>query len=178
MLFAWGGEPSAGWWRGNLPPPREKNAIVLRARALRREMTLPEGMLWQMLRQRPDGLKFRRQHPIGRYVVDFYCPAARLVIEVDGESHSRGDRPERDHQRDAWLKIAGITSFKDCGRRSVPKSSRSGRGYHFFLPRLVTPPPAALVPLPTISRGEESIRATQRRPRGLGRCRRSCGRRV
>ena len=91
-----------------MPPPREKNAIVLRARALRREMTLPEGMLWQMLRQRPDGLKFRRQHPIGRYVVDFYCPAARLVIEVDGESHSRGDRPERDHQRDAWLKSQGL----------------------------------------------------------------------
>jgi very-short-patch-repair endonuclease len=44
-------------------------------------MTLPEGMLWQVLRQRPDGFKFRRQHPIGRCIVDFYCPAARLVIE-------------------------------------------------------------------------------------------------
>jgi very-short-patch-repair endonuclease len=67
-------------------------------------MTLPEGMLWQVLRQRPDGLKFRRQHPIGRCVVDFYCPAARLAVEVDGESHSMGDNPARDIRRDHWLR--------------------------------------------------------------------------
>jgi very-short-patch-repair endonuclease len=80
---------------------------VLRARALRRQLTLPEGMLWQVLRQRPDGLKFRLQHPIGRCIVDFYCAAARIVIEVDGESHSMGDHPERDFRRDAWLKAQG-----------------------------------------------------------------------
>ena len=68
-----------------MPLPREKNEIVLRARALRRNLTLPEGMLWQALRQRPDGFKFRSQHPIGRCIVDFYCAACRLVIEVDGE---------------------------------------------------------------------------------------------
>jgi very-short-patch-repair endonuclease len=71
-------------------------------------MTLPEGMLWRVLRTRPDGLKFRRQHPIGRCVVDFYCPAARLVIEVDGESHSMGDNPRRDDRRDAWLGNQGL----------------------------------------------------------------------
>ncbi len=87
---------------------RDKNDSVLRARALRRDMTLPEGMLWQALRSRPDGLKFRRQHPIGRCIVDFYCPAARLVIEVDGESHSRADRPQRDDRRDAWLRGQGL----------------------------------------------------------------------
>lgn len=91
-----------------MPPPREKNETVLRARALRRDMTLPEGMLWQVLRQRPDGFKFRRQHPIGRCIVDFYCPAARLVIEVDGESHSMGDRPQRDARRDRWLRNQGL----------------------------------------------------------------------
>jgi very-short-patch-repair endonuclease len=87
-----------------VPPRREKNETVLRARALRRNLTLPEGMLWQVLRQRPDGLKFRCQHPIGRCIVDFYCAATRLVIEVDGESHSMGDRPERDIRRDQWLR--------------------------------------------------------------------------
>ena len=71
-------------------------------------MTLPEGMLWRVLRQRPDGLKFRRQHPVGRCIVDFYCPAARVVIEVDGESHSMGDHPERDIRRDQWLKSQGL----------------------------------------------------------------------
>jgi very-short-patch-repair endonuclease len=91
-----------------MPPPREKNDTVLRARALRREMTLPEGMLWQVLRSRPDGLKFRRQHPIGRCIVDFYCPAARLVIEVDGEAHRMGDRPARDASRDVWLRAQSV----------------------------------------------------------------------
>ena len=67
-------------------------------------MTLPEGMLWQVLRRRPDGLKFRRQHPVGRCIVDFYCPAARLVIEVDGEAHRMGTRPQQDLRRDAWLR--------------------------------------------------------------------------
>jgi len=91
-----------------MPPPRQKNEIVLRARALRRDLTLPEGMLWQVLRQRPDGLKFRRQHPIGRCIVDFYCPAAKLIIEVDGIAHEMGDRPERDRARDQWLRGRGL----------------------------------------------------------------------
>ena len=91
-----------------MPPPREKNATVLRARALRRNMTLPEGLLWRVLRERPEGLKFRRQHPIGRCIVDFYCPAAKLVIEIDGESHSMGDRPEHDARRDWWLRSQGL----------------------------------------------------------------------
>ncbi len=48
-------------------------------------MSLPEVLLWQVLRTRPSDLKFRRQHPSGAYVADFYCHEARLVIEVDGE---------------------------------------------------------------------------------------------
>jgi len=90
-----------------MPPHRDKNEMVLRARALRREMTLPEGMLWQVLHHCPEGLKFRRQHPIGRCVVDFYCPARKLVIEVDGEAHNMGQRPETDARRDAWLQDRG-----------------------------------------------------------------------
>ena len=91
-----------------MPPRRERNETVLRARALRRDMTLPEGMLWQVLRQRPHGLKFRRQHPLGRCIVDFYCPAAKLVVEVDSEVHSMGDRPPRDEMRDRWLQGQGL----------------------------------------------------------------------
>ena len=66
-------------------------------------MTLPEVLIWTELRKRPEGLKFRRQHPAGPYVLDFYCAARRLAIEIDGEAHSRGDRPKRDAQRDRWL---------------------------------------------------------------------------
>jgi very-short-patch-repair endonuclease len=75
-------------------------------------MTLPEVVLWHWLRQRPEGLKFRRQHPTGPYVLDFFCSDARLAIEVDGEAHSRGDRPERDAVRDEWLRSAGIETLR------------------------------------------------------------------
>ena len=91
-----------------MPPKQEKNETVLKARALRRDMTLPEGILWQALRTRPAGLKFRRQHPVGRCIVDFYCPAARLVVEVDGEAHRMGNRSEYDLRRDAWLEDQGL----------------------------------------------------------------------
>jgi very-short-patch-repair endonuclease len=61
-----------------------------------------------VLRQRPDGLKFRRQHPFPGCTVDFYCAAAKLVVEVDGDSHSMGDAPERDAARDQWLREQGM----------------------------------------------------------------------
>ena len=90
------------------PDRGPNNAAVLRARALRREMSLPEGLLWQVLRTRPGDFKFRHQHPFGRCTADFYCAAAKLVIEVDGDSHSMGTRPEDDARRDAWLRGKGI----------------------------------------------------------------------
>ncbi|HEX8307242.1 MAG TPA: endonuclease domain-containing protein [Allosphingosinicella sp.] len=64
--------------------------------------------MWLLLRQRPDGLKFRKQHPLRPYTLDFYCPARKLVIEVDGDSHGMGDNPERDSRRDAWLRERGL----------------------------------------------------------------------
>ena len=87
---------------------RSSNDTVIHARELRRTMTLPEGLLWQALRTRPGGFKFRRQHPFPPYVADFYCPAACLVIEVDGSAHNMGDRPQRDARREAWLREQGL----------------------------------------------------------------------
>jgi very-short-patch-repair endonuclease len=86
----------------------DRNSVLTKARELRRRPTLPEGLLWQALRKRPNGLKFRRQHPFGWYIVDFYCPAERLVIEVDGEGHSMGRNPQRDARRDRWLQEQGL----------------------------------------------------------------------
>ena len=83
-----------------------------KARTLRRVMTLPEVLLWQQLRKRPGGFKFRRQHPAGPYILDFYCEAARLAIEVDGEAHSRSDRPARDLARDEWLRTQGVETLR------------------------------------------------------------------
>jgi len=73
------------------------------ARKLRREMSLPEVLLWQQLKTRPNGLKFRKQHPIEPYIADFYCPEKRLVIEVDGIAHDMGQNPERDLRKDTFL---------------------------------------------------------------------------
>jgi very-short-patch-repair endonuclease len=83
------------------------------AAKLRRALALPEGLLWRELRKRPDGLKFRRQHPAGRYVLDFFCAGAKLAVEVDGEMHSRGDRPARDAERDAWLRTQGVRVLRE-----------------------------------------------------------------
>jgi very-short-patch-repair endonuclease len=67
-------------------------------------MTLPEVLLWKILKQRPNGLKFRRQHPYGkRIVMDFYCAERRLDIEIDGKAHDLGERRESDERRDAFL---------------------------------------------------------------------------
>ncbi|MBA4161012.1 MAG: hypothetical protein C0515_02770 [Novosphingobium sp.] len=79
-----------------------------RAAKLRRQMTLPEVLLWQELRKRPSGLKFRRQHPAGKYVLDFYCALAWLAVEVDGIAHDMGENPERDLVRDRWLESEGV----------------------------------------------------------------------
>jgi very-short-patch-repair endonuclease len=92
--------------------PSRRNKAVIRARQLRREPSPPEFRLWQVLRDRPLDLKFRRQHPFERCTADFYCATARLVIEVDGDSHSMGSNPERDARRDAWLRSRGISVIR------------------------------------------------------------------
>ena len=78
------------------------------AKRLRKEMTPPEIGLWLALRRNDAGLRFRRQHAAGAYVLDFYCAPARLAIEVDGEAHNLGDRPLRDAARDRWLATQGV----------------------------------------------------------------------
>ena len=82
------------------------------ARRLRRKMSLPEVLLWQILRKQPGYVKFRRQHPIGRYVLDFYVLELKLAIEIDGVGHDMGDRPERDDSRDKWLESQGIRMLR------------------------------------------------------------------
>ena len=83
------------------------------ASRLRQALNLPEGLLWKALKaRRQDGLHFRRRHPLGPYVLDFYCSRARLCIEVDGYSHGAADRPERDAERDEWLLEQGVETLR------------------------------------------------------------------
>ena len=79
-----------------------------RARQLRQNATFPERVLWSLLRDRRlNGVKFRRQHAIGPYIVDFYCSSHGLVVELDGRSHD--DRGIEDRQRQEYLEsVAGL----------------------------------------------------------------------
>ncbi|MEP9376278.1 endonuclease domain-containing protein [Aquabacter sp. CN5-332] len=88
----------AGWMARTMEGPRTK------AQALRSRQTSAEGVLWRALRgRRFEGWKFRRQHAVGPYVVDFICLATALVIEVDGVTHSEPRDLERDTARTAYL---------------------------------------------------------------------------
>jgi very-short-patch-repair endonuclease len=75
-------------------------------------MTPPERRLWSILKKRPDGFKFRRQHPFGAYTLDFICHEAALAIEVDGLAHEMGSNPDRDMRRDALLASEGVQTLR------------------------------------------------------------------
>ena len=86
------------------------------ARGLRKRMTDAERRLWKALRgKRLEGLKFRRQQPIGPFIVDFVCFEKKLVVEADGGYHYEGGQKLRDTERDAWLREQGfeILRFKN-----------------------------------------------------------------
>jgi very-short-patch-repair endonuclease len=100
-----GGVPKARASEGGVP--QTQSPRIYAARQLRREMSLPEVMLWQRLRRKASGMKFRRQHPIGSYVADFYSSSLKLVIEVDGADHDMGSNPARDLRRDAFMRENG-----------------------------------------------------------------------
>jgi len=87
--------------------------IIARARALRNRTTLCEKILWQELRKkRLNRFIFRRQHPISRFIVDFYCHELRLVIEVDGSVHDSEEQKEKDLNRTAEIENLGLTVIR------------------------------------------------------------------
>ncbi|MDD5290435.1 MAG: endonuclease domain-containing protein, partial [Patescibacteria group bacterium] len=75
---------------------------------LRKEMPKGEVVLWTRLKGNQTGYKFRRQHSIGRYVVDFYCPELHLAIEVDGRTHDYHDQIIYDKERQKYIEALGI----------------------------------------------------------------------
>jgi very-short-patch-repair endonuclease len=80
-----------------------------RARRLRKNLTDVERKLWYRLRRdQLNGLNFRRQHPVGPYVLDFYCPSLRIAIELDGGQHNFEPQQRRDDRRTHWLESNGI----------------------------------------------------------------------
>ena len=85
---------------------------IERARSLRSQMTPPERRLWRVLKDRPGGFKFRRQHPLESYVLDFFCHEAAMAVEVDGLAHEMGANPQRDLRRNEWLAGKGIRTLR------------------------------------------------------------------
>lgn len=120
------------------PNPQLIRQRTERARTLRQTQTPYESILWTLLRDRRlEGFKFRRQHPIDRFVADFACVAAKLIVELDGNSHD--DRQEQDAARDEFLRENGwhtlrvsnadlmknreavvLTVLRFCSRSSIP----------------------------------------------------------
>jgi len=84
-----------------------------RAKELRQAMTRAETLLWRYLKAHHiDDLGFRRQVPMQNYIADFVCHSARLVVEIDGESHDFASRQRRDQRRDAWFRSQGYTVLR------------------------------------------------------------------
>ncbi len=143
--------------------PAKPAATVKRAKRLRRELSLPEALLWRELRGSPAGLRFRKQHPAGVYVLDFFCARANLAIEIDGIVHDMGDRPAQDMRRDAWLaehrievlRIAARDVLADAG--AVAESIIGHVGVRLEL--MGKAPPSALraATSPTQAVGEEFL---------------------
>jgi very-short-patch-repair endonuclease len=86
--------------------------VFKNAAKLRENMTEPEIKLWDYLKTKPLGYKFRRQHPIAGYVLDFYCHKLRLSIEIDGGYHLKKEQKEKDTQRTEYLKGVGIAEHR------------------------------------------------------------------
>lgn len=88
-----------------------------RAKAFRNALTPPEPRLWLHLKERKlRGLRFRKQHPIGPYILDFFCAEAALAVEVDGSSHDHPERAEHDRRRTVWLRGRGIRVVRVAAR--------------------------------------------------------------
>jgi very-short-patch-repair endonuclease len=87
--------------------------LYKRAKELRKGGTEAEGLLWKELRNRKcAGLKFRRQHPLLKFIVDFYCHEKQLIVEVDGSVHDKPEVKERDENRSYELMQAGLTIIR------------------------------------------------------------------
>ncbi len=109
------GEAFVGDWGGAFTMPHSNITpkTRTRARTLRHELTKAEQVMWDILRDfRPRGARFRRETPIGPYIADFSWLSARVVVEVDGDSHETDSGRRHDFRRDAFLKSQGFTVLR------------------------------------------------------------------
>ncbi|ABF52071.1 endonuclease domain-containing protein [Sphingopyxis alaskensis] len=104
--------------------PDKPASTIRRAKRLRRDLTLPGTLLWQILRTAPGGHRFRKQHPAGPYILDFFCARADLAIEIDGIAHDMGGNPAHDERRDIWLRANRIDTIRIPVRAVLDSAER------------------------------------------------------
>lgn len=115
--------------------------IRLRARELRKHQTFAEKLLWHLLRKKSLGCKFRRQHCIGNYVVDFYCSEFGLVIEVDGDVHDLDDVKEYDSIRQKYLETSGYKVIRFQNEEVINETDRTLKAIEEVVYKIKQTPP-------------------------------------
>ena len=132
---------------------RKNRPLLHYARAMRRGSTPTEARLWRWLRKRPCGYKFRRQVPIGPFIVDFYCAELRLIIEVDGRHHSTIDVHEYDDARTIDLYLMGYRAFRIANETFRDPEMVSDQVL-WMIAQCAPPPHPPSAPSPPTSGGE------------------------
>jgi len=132
---------------------RKNRPLLHYARAMRRDATRYEARLWRWLRKRPCGYKFRRQVPIGPFIVDFYCAELRLVIEVDGRHHSTIDVHEYDDARTIDLYLMGYRVFR-IANETFRDPEMVSEQVLWMIAQCAPPPHPPSAPSPPTSGGE------------------------
>ena len=103
---------------------------VAQARSLRQNATEVERKLWSHLRKKQiGGLRFRRQHPLGPYIVDFFCGSARLVVELDGDQHGEDQNEAYDQKRTLWIEAQGYRVVRFSNSEFFARSECGNAGY-------------------------------------------------
>ncbi|CAG0998898.1 hypothetical protein GPROT1_03704 [Gammaproteobacteria bacterium] len=116
--------------------------LLAAARELRQPQTPAEIKLWSRLRNRQiDDLKFRRQHPIGHFIIDFYCAEAKLCIEIDGDSHAEPDQAVYDAARTQWLTDEGYRVIRFTNREVFKEFEAVLQSIADECRRLISPSP-------------------------------------
>jgi very-short-patch-repair endonuclease len=122
-------------------------SLIPAARRLRQNMTEAERKLWKYLRGKQMQFRFRRQIPSGQYILDFYCPKANLVIEVDGSHHFTEQGMKRDHVRDSYLQQQGLKVLRLSDRDVLMNISGVQQKIYEEIERCLkidqTPPPSS-----------------------------------
>ena len=123
--------------------PYNKNLKEL-STSLRNNLTEAERRLWTRIRLKHLGYVFYRQKPIGEYIVDFYCPKARLVVEVDGSQHFTEDKASNDRVRDEYMRSLGLTVLRFSNSEVLKNTDRVAETVYELLGKIRCSAPSEL----------------------------------